>query len=959
MRRLLLSSILMLTVIISPSGSSGADGEPPIHECDRLAASPRDPHRVGEGVKWGGLDAPRAIAACKKAVQLFSDVPRFQYQYGRALNKGKQYQEAFKWNRLSAEQGYDMAQYVLGAMYFGGQGVPKDQAKAAKWLRFAAKKGLAFAQTSMGKIYKYGNGVPQDYAEAANWYRLAAKQGNAFAKKSLGVMYGKGQGVPQDFAEAIKWFRLAAEQGSVRAKKAFRALAPLLAQQGMKKPSVIADYQKGWDAYLRWYEFTTENYVAAIKKWKPLAEQGDALAQYNLGVVYEKGLGVSKDHKEAEKWLLLSAKQGNADAQFALGKRYQFGSNRNELEREKWWRLAAEQGHPEAQYRVSRAYKYGTDYPKDKKEGMKWLRLAAENGSIDAQIDMGGGSKDEAEKLKWYRLAAEQLSGNGLSHLASMYSYELRAPRETPQDLVEAVRLQRLAAKSNPRSKSYKPVLKSLEYRLARQIRKKLSSSIPHTVTNSPIKPAFTSSFGVGWQKGWDAYQTKDFATAYKEWKPLAEQGNVIAQNDLGVLYGYGLGVSKNFAEEVKWYRRAAEQGFTKSQINLGNMYKGQGVGMDNVEVVKWYRLAAKQGDADAQNDLGLWYLTGGRGVSKDATEAAKWLRLAADQGVAQAQRRLGLLYAEGKGAPKDFITAYMWFNLSVAYGHKTGYIDRDSISKRMAPAQIAEAQRRTAEWKPTPSRKVRVAKSKSSTAPKSAPTPKPSPPTKTGSSGSGFFVSKLGHVITNEHVVRDCGSVTVGDNAKKQVTVTIVEKDKRNDLALLKISSTKMASVETKSLISKLGITVVPLASDGLLRSEDVELGEDVLVSGYPYGDIFSNTIKVTKGIVSANRGFGDDTGQFQMDAAVQPGNSGGPIYDENGNIVGVVVSQLNKMKFAKATGSMPENVNFGIKASTVRQFLTSSGLPTKWSKKSKRMTTKDLAKIAKNQTVMVVCNP
>ena len=68
-------------------------------------------------------------------------------------------------------------------------------------------------------------------------------------------------------------------------------------------------------------------------------------------------------------------------------------------------------------------------------------------------------------------------------------------------------------------------------------------------------------------------------------------------------------------------------------------------------------------------------------------------------------------------------------------------------------------------------------------------------------------------------------------------------------------------------------------------------------------------------------------------MDAAVQPGNSGGPVYDKNENIVGVVVSQLNKLKFAKAIGSLPENFNFGIKASTVIQFLTSSGLPTKWS--------------------------
>ena len=236
------------------------------------------------------------------------------------------------------------------------------------------------------------------------------------------------------------------------------------------------------------------------------------------------------------------------------------------------------------------------------------------------------------------------------------------------------------------------------------------------------------------------------------------------------------------------------------------------------------------------------------------------------------------------------------------------------------------------------------------------AEAPKAFSPPQSGT-GSGFFVSKLGHVITNAHVVQNCKKVTIGDNAKKQVPAEIINTDRSNDLALLKLSTLEMASAESKSLIQKLGITVVPLASEGLLRSEDVKLGEKVLVAGYPFGEFFSNTIKVTTGIVSATRGAGDDSGQFQLDAAIQPGNSGGPIYDSDGNIVGVVISQLDKLKVAKAIGSMPENVNFGIKASTVRQFLTSSGLPSKKSERTEEKSTEQLAEIAQNQALMVIC--
>tara|TARA_Y100001934_G_scaffold282080_1_gene394305 strand:+ start:1181 stop:2851 length:1671 start_codon:yes stop_codon:yes gene_type:complete len=222
---------------------------------------------------------------------------------------------------------------------------------------------------------------------------------------------------------------------------------------------------------------------------------------------------------------------------------------------------------------------------------------------------------------------------------------------------------------------------------------------------------------------------------------------------------------------------------------------------------------------------------------------------------------------------------------------------------------------------------------------------------------GSGFFVSKLGHVVTNEHVVRNCKELKVGDRPNQLVTATVIETDRRNDLALLKLRTTEMARAGTQSLIRKLGVAIVPLSSRGLLREKEIQLGEEILVAGYPFGELFGNTIKLTKGIVSSRRGIENNTGQFQMDAAAQLGNSGGPIYDTSGNIVGVVIAQLNKLKVAKAIGALPENVNFGIKASTVRSFLVSAGLPTRWSGKSQELPTTKLAKIAENQTLIVQC--
>ncbi len=173
-----------------------------------------------------------------------------------------------------------------------------------------------------------------------------------------------------------------------------------------------------------------------------------------------------------------------------------------------------------------------------------------------------------------------------------------------------------------------------------------------------------------GFNAGVTAYKLGDYATALREWRPLAKQGNAKAQYNLGHMYRYGLGVPQDDAEAWGWWRKAAWQGNAGAQSNLGVMYrKGQGVPQDDAEAVGWWRKAAEQGHATAQYNLGF-------------------------------------MYGKGLAVPQDYVQVNMWFNLAASRfppGEDRDRVvkNRDIIAKMMTPAQISEAQKLAREWKP------------------------------------------------------------------------------------------------------------------------------------------------------------------------------------------------------------------------------------------------------------------
>ncbi len=116
-----------------------------------------------------------------------------------------------------------------------------------------------------------------------------------------------------------------------------------------------------------------------------------------------------------------------------------------------------------------------------------------------------------------------------------------------------------------------------------------------------------TAPAGAGFDEGLAAHDRGDYATALREWRPLAEQGNAKAQSDLGWMYSKGLGVPQDYAEAVQWYRKAAEKGDAFAQNNLGAMYgNGQGVPQDYVQAHKWYNLAASRLPSGEDRDLAV-----------------------------------------------------------------------------------------------------------------------------------------------------------------------------------------------------------------------------------------------------------------------------------------------------------------------------------------------------------------
>ena len=389
------------------------------------------------------------------------------------------------------------------------------------------------------------------------------------------------------------------------------------------------------------------------------------------------------------------------------------------------------------------------------------------------------------------------------------------------------------------------------------------------------------------------------------EWiQKAAEQGYPPAQNALGVLYKEGIGVKQDDVKAVKWYKKASEQGNVIANFNLGQNYRlGEGVDKNLEKAIEYYFRAAKEDYIAAQNNLAMRYEEIYReGNNAESLEmACRWLLRAAQQGQPIAQKNIGTYFERGFGVgTQDVSEAYYWYSLAIR--------DKDSLEKSEDnPKAFSE----TVSWRESITKSLRPEEKTAIDNRIENWTPK-----QFNGSGTGFYISKH-YILTNAHVVLD-------ENGKKRDEfripfrrVELIDWDGDVDLALL---------------YDKLGN-----ADTATFRLEHVKSGEKVTVFGYPQSDRLSYEGNIAPGNVSGQSYIVDHPqfeNRFQHTAPTQRGNSGGPVFDSAGNVIGVSVEYLPDYLMIIADGprigkeipyyvDAAQNINFAIKYNVIHEFV------------------------------------
>jgi len=609
---------------------------------------------------------------------------------------------------------------------------------------------------------------------------------------------------------------------------------------------------------------------------RKLAAAGDVDAYVRLGLCELMGIGTGKSASAAVASFRNAADKGHPDGQLYLGMCYLAGNGVAKDERAGFELIkkVADQGIPLGCYYLGKLYVQGLGTPKSLSQGISWIRRAAEGGESEAQLFYGtalregnGVAQNPAEAFRYLKLAADEGEEDAQYNLAEMY-IEGEGVKE---DLKEALRYLRLAEKQDHADSLY-----------------------------------LLGRCYVGDIKG---LVRPDPAVGVEYYLKAAKQGHVNALYRLGSHYSEGVGVAKSDVKSFDHFLKAAKQGHAKAQLMVGLYYR-DGIGTEKSPRLA-FRFFYESGKRD--NAYGAYHaalcLAEGKGVDANPKEAARFFRIACAGGHAESYAEYAKIHFNGVGIVQDKTLAYAYGLVALAKG-----VESARVWANINPADPTAAAINQEKGKA-------LAKAILATMEADEPIPTITPEegrqeVAKGGTGSGMVFTLEGHCFTNYHVVKGCDQFSVVPaGSTERLPADLVAVDKANDLAILKIRGWKPP-------------TGAPAEPPPVVDSQNARAGDHVFTFGYPIPFALSDAVKYTSGDINALSGIHGDQRLMQVSLPIQPGNSGGPVALDDGRVVGIVVSSVNLEYVFKNSNTLPQNVNFAVKADYLRILAKNNGL-------------------------------
>jgi S1-C subfamily serine protease len=348
----------------------------------------------------------------------------------------------------------------------------------------------------------------------------------------------------------------------------------------------------------------------------------------------------------------------------------------------------------------------------------------------------------------------------------------------------------------------------------------------------------------------------------------------------------------------VQIWEPLAEQGHVNAQINLAVMYEhGYGVERNLRTAASWYLAAAQQDSAIGQYNLGL-FLAEYSDTIPSEKDALYWLGKAADQGFADAQLQIGLMYARGKGGETRVADAPAWlYRAGLAY-----LAEQDADGVRSAVAALFQVGSGESLARDLEARLERWPEARAKTE-----TPSALISTATGTA----WPIAAGYAVTNHHIVAGKQSIVLVDRDGQEIPARVVVSHAGHDIALLAVNDPDFLPA------------ALPIASAG------ARLGSSVFTIGFPRVDVMGTSPKLSIGIISSVKGMQDDPASYQISVPIQPGNSGGPLVNMRGEVVGLVTSMLGRVNADGSEAQPFANISYALKVDRVAALLREVDVP------------------------------